>query len=1617
MRRLVKRFWGTLFTLVIATAVLVQLGREAFPLLNDYRDDISRLIGDQLGVKIHIGELAATWAGLRPKVDLIDVSVDSLDDQPIFRIREASMELSLVESLAKRQVAWRQLAFKDLQTTLVQQNNGPWQIKNLKTTVKSDRKFRIDDPLDIFLVGRRVEIDNAQFALEFRTGHQSSLQIPNIMLENDKDFHRIRASAAVEGRQHFTLISEGIGDPRDPDNFDAKGYVLLNQFPMEQVLAAFAGDWWREQGSHQWAEGHRLDLQLWYQGSSTRGYKLSGNLRADGLPLAVPETVSLPTGAQADITGSWTPRDGWRVILQHLLIDWPEGQSPPLDVALEAGFNRPIGVRIPEVDLGRWYELLASTGSLTGRVGDILGKLKPHGMLRNLDLRLTDKASGYVLAKATMEDVGVGHFRGAPELHHLDGYLEATALSGRVTLHSERGIAMNFVDLYDAPFEFDTARGQVAWQLDLDEKTAYVSSGRMELTQGELASNGYLHLALPLIADPREPQMTLAIGMRQGPLSVHKSYVPKVVPSHLYEWLESSIGAGTATDLAFIYHGSVDMHPKYSANLQLSADVHDADLAFDPQWPDLESLNGHINLDHHKLNVSVTSAELLGNQVNRAQVKLLPGSDGQAMALAIKGAVTSNAAAAMALLQQSPVRSVFGSTFDSWTFGGNVAAEIELQIPLEEDARGSRQLVNVEFDGAKVNMADIGLAVDSVKGKMQYSSETGLSSAGLDAAMWGRPVRASIESPLVGETARDTVIYFRGPVDVEDIRQWTQRPELGFVSGVTELDGSLTIPAEGTQPYYLAIDVASELDGVSLELPAPMSKPSADKAPFNVSLKMFDDYQLYRFDYNKQISLRLRSGVNDSLQLNFGDTELPLQPGYFDVLGQVPTADLFEWDLVRERYFAYMDQLSTGADDEATLPIRVNMDIGYASAGDIGVESVHVNGLGTETEWSLRVDSEPVAGDVVIKADDSSPVIMALDYLHLPGVDQISQGALPEGATPAPVAQEAAAEVAVEQTTASLTETPVQVAQSQAVVEQDAPAPEAEAQSSEAEALPKSMMADIDLSTFFPVDFRVDALTVGGEPYGHWEFELRPIDQGVVIRNVHATIRGMDVGEAIVTADGSPDEERSVPETTDTETARRALNGKVSAPLRNNTPSVSEGDQRQRLLDTRATEFTWRQTPEGNVSSFRGTLMAKDVGKVLQAWGQEKIIESRSAVIQAEISWPGAPDEVALPIVSGKVDFNLLDGSFVRGATDGDNGLLRLIALFNFDTIARRLRLDFSDLAKEGLGFESVHGDFEFENGRIFIHEPLVVNSTSSKIQVAGVLDMLDETIDAELVATLPVAGDLTVAAALVAGLPAAVGVFLVSQMFEKQVDRASSLNYRINGGWDDPKIKFRKIFDDTAAEKKGREVQDMDRNESRELPTNQASTSQPSKNQPSKNQPVAGQSTSEDSSQTPGEAPTQATATATASIPAGESAQDLSTIPQPGSQQKLTERSQAKPQDRTQAEPAPLDTTVSRIGESGPPQAAQPVSTITEPTPAESITTEPTLSEPTSVPMSVPMSMVTPEAQQALSAPNPVVTPEPKTAATATAPDADQVEPASANKLEIKSTDVPTPTEEPTNG
>jgi len=83
----------------------------------------------------------------------------------------------------------------------------------------------------------------------------------------------------------------------------------------------------------------------------------------------------------------------------------------------------------------------------------------------------------------------------------------------------------------------------------------------------------------------------------------------------------------------------------------------------------------------------------------------------------------------------------------------------------------------------------------------------------------------------------------------------------------------------------------------------------------------------------------------------------------------------------------------------------------------------------------------------------------------------------------------------------------------------------------------------------------------------------------------------------------------------------------------------------------------------------------------------------------------------------------------------------------------------------------------------------------SGKMTMAGEFDLVNETMEGKLVATLPVATNLPWVAAVVGGLPAAAGVYLTSKLVEEQVDRLSSISYKLIGDWDDIEVKVDQIF------------------------------------------------------------------------------------------------------------------------------------------------------------------------------------------------------------------------------
>ena len=219
----------------------------------------------------------------------------------------------------------------------------------------------------------------------------------------------------------------------------------------------------------------------------------------------------------------------------------------------------------------------------------------------------------------------------------------------------------------------------------------------------------------------------------------------------------------------------------------------------------------------------------------------------------------------------------------------------------------------------------------------------------------------------------------------------------------------------------------------------------------------------------------------------------------------------------------------------------------------------------------------------------------------------------------------------------------------------------------------------------------------------------------------------------------------------------------------------------------------WEGAPGSTNSWFKGRISGKNLADVLKGWGFAPSVTSEEFHMDVDGRWPGSPAWLATKRFSGTLDASLNKGQFVE--VEGGAQALRVFGLLNFNSIGRRLRLDFSDLFGKGLSYDRVKGLLVANNGVYVTREPIRLTGPSSNLELDGTLDLVGDQVDAKLLVTLPVTNNLPIAA-LIVGAPAVGGaLFLIDKLIGDRVARFASVKYTVKGPWKEPKITFDKPF------------------------------------------------------------------------------------------------------------------------------------------------------------------------------------------------------------------------------
>ncbi len=223
-----------------------------------------------------------------------------------------------------------------------------------------------------------------------------------------------------------------------------------------------------------------------------------------------------------------------------------------------------------------------------------------------------------------------------------------------------------------------------------------------------------------------------------------------------------------------------------------------------------------------------------------------------------------------------------------------------------------------------------------------------------------------------------------------------------------------------------------------------------------------------------------------------------------------------------------------------------------------------------------------------------------------------------------------------------------------------------------------------------------------------------------------------------------------------------------------------------------AGEGAWKRAENSHSTEFDGIVETNDVAKVISNLDSTPTIECNDARINANLNWQGSPAWFSLKRASGDLSVKIKKGRFVKASAGASAA--RVLGILNFETLGRRLQLDFSDLYKSGVAFDSISGKFKIDQG-VMKTSDLAMRGPSTQFEIDGDINVRNKRVNLGIAATVPVSRNLVLPLAATGGLPLAATAYLIEKTLGSTLDKLTTLHYDVTGHWNNPQVQRRNII------------------------------------------------------------------------------------------------------------------------------------------------------------------------------------------------------------------------------
>lgn len=840
--------------LLLAASLLLAIAWGALhgfivPRIGEMRSALEIRASQVLGIPVRIGAIRAQTEGLIPSFTLENVEL--LDPRGRVALR-LPLVVGALSPRSMFNLGFTQLYIDRPELEIRRAADGRVFVAGLDVSRSSDNEGRAADwffsQTEFILQGGRV-----QWTDELRRAPPLVLSQVEFVARNGARRHALRLAATPP--------------PEWGDRFTVTGVFR------QPLLTANAGRW-QEWTGEMHADFAAVDVSQ-LRRHAALGFELAqgrGRVRAwadvqrgqvvGGTADVVLQDVNATLGPQlqplalqsvSGRLGGKRLADGFEFHTQDLQFVTQEGQRWPggnVSVTWNAAEGRMPAqgeFRADRLDLGALSQIAARL-PLGAATHAALQAYAPQGLVETVHARWQGpldalhkyQARGRARGLEVAARPGPDGAAGVPGIRGAALEFDFTEGGGKARLAIERG-ALEFPGVFEeASLPFDALGADVQWQVKGQDWS--VSVGNLRFANEDVQGEGKGSWRT---GDASQPGGARFPGVLDLQASLSRAdgtrvwrYLPNGVGKNARDYVRQSVQAGTAANTKARVRGDLRRFPwaDGGGEFLITTDVRDVTFAYVPKtgaagsgtWPPLVQLAGELVFRGNGMEVRDAKGRVQGAprlQVN-AQAQI---PDFHVPQVNVQGKIAGVASEALWVVNSSPAGGMLNQALARATITGNAEVDLRLAMPLADLARSQVQ-GSVVLSGNDIQVTPDSPLLARARGSVQFGDK-GFQLAGVQARALGGDVRLE-GGTRPGAAGEPAIVQLRaqGTATAEGLRQ---AQELGFVA-------RLARDFQGSTAYALAlafrrgtpeVQVTSNLQGMALNLPAPLNKPAEAAMP------------------------------------------------------------------------------------------------------------------------------------------------------------------------------------------------------------------------------------------------------------------------------------------------------------------------------------------------------------------------------------------------------------------------------------------------------------------------------------------------------------------------------------------------------------------------------------------------------------------------------------------------------------------------------------------------------------------------------------------------------------------------------------------------------------------